>query len=180
VRLITAHRILILAAIAFFLFYALVLVRDYLAGGGAAPLLWSALSTLVAGGLVAYLAATALMALVLLWPGNLRHAFDVKSDAAKWFGLSGLLVCLSQMFLYMAMSIAPVSVVLPISRLSILFRLYFSWLLNAEHEVFTGPVLVGTLVSLVGALVLSLSTQTVQSFMTLPDWIVPILQWHWP
>ena len=42
------------------------------------------------------------------------------------------------MFLYMAMAIAPVSVVLPISRLSILFRLYFSWLLNAEHEVFTG------------------------------------------
>jgi uncharacterized membrane protein len=84
------------------------------------------------------------------------------------------------MFLYMAMSIAPVSVVLPISRLSILFRLYFSWLLNAEHEVFTGPVIVGTLVSLVGALVLSLSTETVQSFMALPDWIVPILQWHWP
>ncbi len=53
-RLITAHRILILAAIAFFLFYALVLVREYLADGGTAPLLWSALSTLVAGGLVAY------------------------------------------------------------------------------------------------------------------------------
>ncbi len=53
-RLITAHRILILAAIAFFLFYALFLVRQYLAEGGAAPLLWSGLSALMAGGLVAY------------------------------------------------------------------------------------------------------------------------------
>jgi drug/metabolite transporter (DMT)-like permease len=134
----------------------------------------------IAGGLVAYLAATALMGLVLLWPGNIRHAFAVKGDAAKWFGLSGLLVCLSQMFLYMAMSIAPVSVVLPISRLSILFRLYFSWLLNAEHEVFTGKVIVGTLVSLLGALVLSLSTETVQSLVSLPPWLDPILRWHWP
>jgi len=29
-------------------------VREYLADGGTAPLLWSALSTVVAGGLVAY------------------------------------------------------------------------------------------------------------------------------
>jgi hypothetical protein len=54
VRLITAHRILILAAIAFFFFYALVLARQYLLEGGVAPLLWGGLSTVVAGGLVAY------------------------------------------------------------------------------------------------------------------------------
>jgi hypothetical protein len=54
VRLITAHRILILAAIAFFCFYAFVLARQYLVHGGAAPLMWGALSCVVAGGLVAY------------------------------------------------------------------------------------------------------------------------------
>src|SRR5207237_9903743 len=89
----------------------------------------------LAGGLVAYLAATAVMALVLLWRGNFRHALAVKAEPAKWFTLSGFLVCLSQMFLYMAMSIAPVTVVSPVTRLSLLFRLYFASWFNPCHEV---------------------------------------------
>ena len=83
-----------------------------------------------AGGLVAYVAATCVMVLVLLWPGNLRHALAVNRESVRWFTLSGFLVFLSQMFLYMAMSVAPVTVVSPINRLSILFRLYFSRWLN--------------------------------------------------
>ena len=46
--------------------------------------------------------------------------------------------------------------------------------------MFTGKVIVGTLVSLLGALVLSLSTETVQSLVSLPSWLDPILRWHWP
>ena len=91
-----------------------------------------------AGGLVAYIAATVVMALILLWPGQLRQALAVNRESAKWFTLSGFLVFLSQMFLYMAMSVAPVTVVSPINRLSILFRLYFSRWLNPQHEVFGG------------------------------------------
>jgi len=53
-RLITAHRILILAAIALFFLYALFLLRQYLAEGEAAPLLWSVLSALVGAGLIVY------------------------------------------------------------------------------------------------------------------------------
>jgi uncharacterized membrane protein len=134
----------------------------------------------IAGGLIASLAAAVVMGLVLLWPGRLREALAVKPEAAKWFTISGVLVCLSQMLLYMAMSIAPVSVVLPISRLSILFRLYFSRILNPQYEVFGGPVIIGTFVSLFGALVLSLSTQTALEY--LPHWpyLVALLNWHWP
>ena len=53
-RLITAHRILIIAAIAFFLFYALFLLRRYMDAGGGALLTQSAVSGLVAAGLVVY------------------------------------------------------------------------------------------------------------------------------
>jgi uncharacterized membrane protein len=133
-----------------------------------------------AGGLVAYMAATCVMVLILLWPGNLRHALAVKREAVRWFTLSGFLVFLSQMFLYMAMSVAPVTVVSPINRLSILFRLYFSRWLNPQHEVFGGSVIVGTVVSLAGAVALSLSTEMVQSIVPLPDALVALLQWHWP
>jgi uncharacterized membrane protein len=133
-----------------------------------------------AGGLVAYVAATAVMALLLAWPGRLRHALAVNRESAKWFTLSGVLVFLSQMFLYMAMSVAPVTVVSPINRLSILFRLYFSRLLNPEHEVFGGSVIAGTVVSLAGAFALSLSTQAVQDVVLLPDTLAALLAWHWP
>lgn len=134
----------------------------------------------LAGGLVAYTAAASVVALVLMWPGWLRHAFAVNRESAKWFTLSGFLVFLSQMFLYMAMSVAPVTVVSPINRLSILFRLYFSRWLNPQHEVFGGGVIAGTVVSLVGALALTLSTQAVQELVLLPDALVSLLIWRWP
>jgi drug/metabolite transporter (DMT)-like permease len=134
----------------------------------------------MAGGLISYLAATAVMALVLLWPGQLRQAMAVKPEAAKWFTFSGVMVCVSQMFFYMALAIAPVTVVSPINRLTIVFRLYFSRMLNPQHEVFGGKVILGTVVSLVGAAILSLSTDMVTSLLPLPDAVVSVLKWHWP
>jgi uncharacterized membrane protein len=80
-----------------------ILVRVGLEGKG--------LGVSLAGGLVAYIAATAAMAMVLLWPGNLRNALAIDRESAKWFTLSGVVVFFSQMFLYMAMAIAPVTVV---------------------------------------------------------------------
>ena len=130
------------------------------------------------GGLIAYIAATAVLALFLLWPGRLRHALDVKPESAKWFTISGVLVCVSQMLLFMAQSIAPVSVIAPISRLSILFRLYFSRLLNPHHEVFGGKIILGTVLSLTGALALSVSVDAVADL--LPAAWQPILHWQWP
>jgi drug/metabolite transporter (DMT)-like permease len=138
------------------------------------------LGTSLAGGLVSYAAATAVLALMLLWPGQVRHVFAVDRESAKWFTFSGFLVCVSQMFLYMAIAVAPVTVVTPINRLTIVFRLYFSRWLNPRHEVFGGRVIVGTVVSLLGALVLSLSTETVSAMLPLPEAFASLLRWHWP
>ena len=133
-----------------------------------------------AGGLIASIAATAVFALILLWPGQWRHVWSTDREAVKWFTFSGFLVFFSQMFLYMAMSIAPVTVVSPINRLSILFRLFFSRLLNPQHEVFGGSVVLATVVSLAGAVALSLSTDVVQSVLPLPQSVVTMLNWRWP
>lgn len=133
-----------------------------------------------AGGLVAYLSATVVMAVVMLWPGRLRDALAVNRESARWFTLSGIAVCVSQMFLYMAMSIAPVTVVSPINRTSIVFRLYFSHWLNPKHEVFGGGVIAGTLISLAGAIALSLSVEAVQGMLALPEPVRALLNWHWP
>jgi len=134
----------------------------------------------LAGGLVSYVAATLVFALIMLWPGQIRHVLAVDREAAKWFTFSGLLVFLSQMFLYMALAVAPVTVVAPINRLSLLFRLYFSRLLNPNHEVFGGGVIVATFVSLAGALALTLSIDVVQTLVPLPPGMVTVLNWRWP
>jgi len=54
VRLITAHRILIGAGIAFFLFYAVLQLRRWLAAGDAVSLVQALVSAAVAIGFVAY------------------------------------------------------------------------------------------------------------------------------
>lgn len=149
-----------------------ILVRIGLEGKG--------LAVSVAGNLVASLAACAVMALFLLPPPQLAHALAVGREPAKWFTLSGILVAISQLFLYMAMSVAPVTVVSPINRLSILFRLYFSRLINPKHEVFGGKVVLGTIVSLAGAVVLSLSVDQLQDWLPLSESVRAVLRWHWP
>ena len=134
----------------------------------------------LAGGLISYVAASVVVMAILLWPGQWRHARETHPEAVKWFALSGVLVCLSQIFRYMALAVAPVSVVTPIQRLSIVFRVHAAWLLNRDHEVFGGRVLLGTFVSLMGAAALSISTELVLSLVPLPDWLVTVARWQWP
>jgi len=134
----------------------------------------------LAGGLISYAAAALAFALVLLWPGQWRHVRALDPAAAKWFAISGVCVCFAQMLRYMALALAPVSVVTPIQRLSLVFRLYFSRIINPEHELFGGRIVAATVVSLLGALALSVSTDAVQAALPLPDWAKAVLNWQWP
>jgi uncharacterized membrane protein len=149
-----------------------ILVRTALASKG--------LEASITGGLISYCAATLAFALVLLWPGHLRHVLSMERKSARWFMFSGVCVCFAQMLRYMAFAVAPVTVVTPIQRLSLVFRLYFSRLLNPQHEVFGGRMIAATVMSLVGAVALSVSTKVVQSVLPLPAWGVVLLDWHWP
>jgi uncharacterized membrane protein len=134
----------------------------------------------LAGGLISYSAATLFLLPLFLLPGRVAHIVAVEREAAKWFTISGVMVCLSQMFLYMGYAVAPVSVIVPIQRLSIVFRLYFGHLLNPHHEVFGGKVYLGTAVSLIGAIALSVSTDLVLEYVALPDWLTTLARWQWP
>jgi drug/metabolite transporter (DMT)-like permease len=155
-------------------------------GYGASPILVSlglenrGLQISIAAGLISYLAATAAFALLMLWPGQIRHVRALDRESARWFVASGFFVCAAQMFRYMALAIAPVSVVTPIQRLSVLFRFWFARAFNPHHEVFGGKMVAATVVSLTGALLLSVSTQMVQSLLLLPPGLVDLLNWRWP
>jgi drug/metabolite transporter (DMT)-like permease len=134
----------------------------------------------LAGGLVSYLAAALVMAPFLLLPGVRGEVRALPRGAAKWFALSGVCVSLAQMLRYMALALAPVSVVTPIQRCSIVFRFYFSRVLNPEHEMFGGRIVAATVLALAGALALSVSTDAVQSLLPLPEAARAMLNWKWP
>ena len=148
-----------------------ILVRMALQDGG--------LAASLAGGLIAYVAAAGVMAFSLLSP-RLRHGiFSVDDVSTKWFSISGALVAVSQMTGYMALALAPVSVVTPIQRLSLVFRVFANSLLNREHEVIGGRVWAATAIGLFGAVALSISTDYVLTVLPLPEWLEAIARWQW-
>ena len=134
----------------------------------------------LAGGVISYATAAVLVIAVILPPKRLRHALDMDRTAAKWFTIGGVFVCVSQIFRFMALSVAPVTVVTPIQQTSAIFRTLFSWLFNRESEDFSFWVLTGIAVSLIGALALTVSVELVISLVPLPEWIVEFARWQWP
>lgn len=134
----------------------------------------------VAAGLISYIAATLVVGGVLLMPGGLAHVRAMRRQEALWFTLAGLFVGIAQMTRYMALAVAPVAVVAPIMRLSSIFRLYFSWLLNRQHEQFSSSVILATIVSLIGAVILALSADNVAAWFGLSPEVAAFLGSKWP
>lgn len=145
-----------------------VLVRYAVAGQG--------LAASLAGGVIASAAATVVMLALLLMPGHWREVRTVSPKAAKWFVTSGILVYLSQIFAYMAVAVAPVTLAAPIIALANVFRIYLSRVLNPEHEVFGPEVIWATAVSFLGVIALTASTEV----LPLPPAWAALLAWHWP
>jgi uncharacterized membrane protein len=90
----------------------------------------------IAGGLISYAAATVVLLPFVLSRGTLRHIGAMRATAGKWFTFAGIFTCVSQMIRYVALSLAPVTVVTPIMRTSIVFLVVFGWFVNRDHEVF--------------------------------------------
>jgi uncharacterized membrane protein len=132
----------------------------------------------LAGGLISYAVATLVIAVMVAYSGGVNMMRGLDRTAGKWFFISGVFVFLSQMFRYMSHALAPVSVVVPIQRLSAVFRVIFSWMLNREHEIFDFWTLFGIGISVIGAIALTLSTDFVVNLLP-PAW-EDFLRIEWP
>jgi len=137
-------------------------------------------SGVLAGGFVSYIAASLLVGLVVLALRPPASTFRIGRTALGWFLFAGTFVFLSHAFRYAAIALAPVSVVTALQRLSSLFRIYFSWALNRDYEVFDESVIWATVVSMIGAIALSISTETFLSLADWPEWLVTIARLRWP
>ena len=124
----------------------------------------------VGGLLVSYVAATVVVILWVIAAGETGNIADLDRSTRGWFLLSALFVALSQFFRYIALAVAPVTVVVPIQRLSVVFRLIFNAILNREHEVFDRWVVGSILLSVVGAIALAGDTATLLNWLGLEQY----------
>lgn len=132
------------------------------------------------GGFISCIAATAVTVLLLAIPSQLAEARRMNRESAKWFTLSGVGVSLSQLFRYLALGLAPVTVVQPLQSMSLLFRMIFGYFINRDHEAFDRYVIYGIMLSFAGALSLSLSDEAILRYLHLPAWLAEISAWRWP
>jgi len=138
-------------------------------------------SAAVIGGLIAYGAATCVVVGMILFSAALRrNLMLLNSESAPWFICSGVFVAMAQGFLYSAVSVAPIMVVMPLLQLSLVFRLFFSAWLNPEHEIFGSRVIVGSLISLAGASAVAIDTATILHALAfaLPQELRGVLAWR--
>jgi drug/metabolite transporter (DMT)-like permease len=132
----------------------------------------------LAGGLISYTVATMVILILISLSGGIGMMRSLDRTAGKWFLVSGVFVFLSQMFRYMSHALAPVSIVVPIQRLSAVFRVVFSWMMNRDHEIFDFWSMLGIAVSVAGAIALTLSTDFVAGLLP-PAW-EDFLRIEWP
>jgi drug/metabolite transporter (DMT)-like permease len=130
----------------------------------------------VAGGCVAYAAATLSFLLILLKPGSSSDIRSTKRENLPWFLASAVLVAVSQAFVYASLAVAPLMVVTPVLQLSLVFRLFLSQLINREHEVMNAAVIIGAFTAVLGSILVALDTDALTTFLQVPLWFAEFLQ----
>jgi drug/metabolite transporter (DMT)-like permease len=132
----------------------------------------------VAGGCLAYAAATLVFSLVLLKPGSWGDIKGMKRENIPWFLSAAVLVAISQAFVYASLAIAPMMVVTPILQLSLVFRLFLSQLINRDHEVMNTAVLIGAGTAVLGSILVSLPTDELATVLGFPPSLADFLSYR--
>jgi len=130
----------------------------------------------IAGGTIAYAAATVAVTLGLFIPSLRRNVLQVSGENARWFMYSGIFVAAAQGFLYSALAVAPIMLVAPLSQLALVFRFLFALLLNPHHELFGAMVVIGSIVSIAGACAVSIDTDLILAALPLPPALATALR----
>ena len=108
----------------------------------------------VAGAFISFFAASVVLGLTLL-NRNRRTAFThMTGRAAGLFLLAGLFSCTANLLRYIALGLAPASVVTPLVSIQPVFGLFFAFLFNRKLEIFSRPVIIGTIAVAIGTLLI--------------------------
>ncbi len=121
-----------------------------------------------AGVLVSYIAATLVVAALVIGAGGRKYLAGFDRSSAKWFILSAIFVAISQLLRYLALAVAPISVVVPIQRLSVVFRLLFNAIINRQYEIFDRWIVISILLAVLGAVALAAETKQLLGWLSVP------------
>jgi drug/metabolite transporter (DMT)-like permease len=108
----------------------------------------------ILGGAVAYSAAGVALLMLLALPGERQSLRRVDPAARRLLLYGAAAIVLAQMFRYLGLSLAPVSIVVPLLRGGIVITLVLSFFYNRELESFNRRVLAGIAIAVVGSIAL--------------------------
>ena len=107
-----------------------------------------------AGVFISFLAASLVLSTSLLRRGRRTSLAGMTGRTAGLFFGAGLCSCIANLMRYIALSLAPASVVSPLNSIAPIFLLALSYLFNRELEIFSKPVIVGVIAVVIGSILL--------------------------
>jgi drug/metabolite transporter (DMT)-like permease len=108
----------------------------------------------VAGAFISFVAATAALCLSLLNQRTRMSISETSGKAAGLFFMAGLLSFTANFVRYIALKLAPASVVTPLASTVPVFVLIFSFVFNRKLEIFNTRVVIGAISVVIGTLFL--------------------------
>ncbi len=108
----------------------------------------------IAGGFISFSAATVILFVSLLNRRRRTALTHITGQAAGLFCKAGLLSFAANLARYVALSLAPASVVIPLVSIEPVIVLALSFIFNRRLEIFSRQVLVGTLTVVIGTILL--------------------------
>lgn len=108
----------------------------------------------LAGLFISFLAATLVLGFTMVSPGRRQLIRRITGRAVGLFFIAGLFSCAANFCRYAALKLIPASAVTPIVATSPVFLLIFSYMFNRSLEIFSRPVIIGTVIVVVGTVLL--------------------------
>lgn len=107
-----------------------------------------------AGALISFSAAALFLFFSLLKQKKRSALIGMPAGAAGFFLIGGLFSCAANLLRYIALGLAPASVVTPLVSITPIFGLIFAFIFNRNIEIFSRPVIIGTVTVVVGTIIL--------------------------
>ena len=108
----------------------------------------------VAGAFISFSAATFVLLTSLVNTSTRTAISNINGKAAGLFFASGLMSATANLIRFIALGLAPASVVVPIFSSSPVFLLFFSFIFNRKIEIFSKPVAIGVITVVIGTILL--------------------------
>ena len=111
----------------------------------------------ILAGFISYISAIFFLILIMTFTRvRIRDIIEMDKRALKWFTITGFMGSSAQLLRYIALGLIPISIVEPIHRTSVIFRVIFGFIINRNHEIINIRVLLGVALSIIGMYLLIL------------------------